>query len=328
MSDAKIRVLNKNECMNMNNEKIISASAPGSLMLLGEHAVLHGRRSMVCAIDRRITVTLAPRADRQITIDSELGQYAAGLDALADHADFTFVIDAIGAWLDFLAHGFDLKIESEFSADIGFGSSSAVTVATHAVLMQLAGERFCKKALFRKALATVRSVQGRGSGADVAAAVYGGVVAYRAEPLEITPIPVCHPLTASYCGYKRKTAEVIELIEQARAQDEKNYYARLFDSMDQSVEEALPLLQAEDWAGFGFILNMNQALMEALGVNTPELAEIVSALQADPNVTGAKISGSGLGDCAIGWGAATLDDSFGYPVYALTISPDGVKDES
>lgn len=302
----------------------ISASAPGSLMLLGEHAVLHGRRAMVCAIDRRITVTLRPRADRRVTIDSALGQYEGSLNTLTTHPDFTFALDSIERWRDFLTHGFDLKIASEFSADIGFGSSSAVTVAMHAVLMQLAGERFCKKALFRKALQTVRAVQGRGSGADVAAAVYGGAVAYRSEPLEITPVPVSHALTASYCGYKRKTAEVIELIEQARAQDDKDYFARLFDSMDQSVAEAVPMLEAQDWAGFGHILNMNQALMDALGVNTPELAEMVSALQSDPQVTGAKISGSGLGDCAIGWGAAALGDDFGYPVYALNISPEGV----
>lgn len=308
----------------MMNHTSISASAPGSLMLLGEHAVLHGRRAMVCAIDRRMTVILTPRADRQVTIDSALGRYDAPLDDLADHPDFTFVLDAVRSWRDFLAHGFELKIESEFSADIGFGSSAAVTVATHAVLMQLAGERCCKKALFRKALQTVRSVQGRGSGADVAAAVYGGVVSYRAEPLEMVPVPVSHPLTASYCGYKRKTAEVIGIIEEARARDTHDKFERIFDSMDQSVEEALPKLQAQDWAGFGFILNLNQALMDSMGLNTPELAEMVAALQADMNVTGAKISGSGLGDCAIGWGAAQLDCSFGYPVYALNISPEGV----
>jgi mevalonate kinase len=308
----------------MMNKPTISASAPGSLMLLGEHAVLHGRRAMVCAIDRRITVSLTPRADRQVQIESALGAYISSLDELADHADFRFVLDAIRGWSDFLVCGFDLQIDSGFSADIGFGSSAAVTVATHAVLMQLAGERFCRKSLFRKSLQTVHAVQGRGSGADLAAAVYGGVVAYRAEPLEIKPVPVSHPLTASYCGYKRKTAEVIELLEEARAQDDKDYFARIFDSMDQSVEEALPMLEAQDWAGFGHILNMNQALMDALGLNTPELAEIVSALQRDPKVCGAKISGSGLGDCAIGWGAAQLDAAFKYPVYALNISPEGV----
>lgn len=311
----------------MINEPTILASAPGSLMLLGEHAVLHGRRSMVCAIDRRITVSLTPRADRQILIDSALGRYSSTIDELADHSDFRFVLDVVRGWCDFLARGFDLKIESEFSADIGFGSSSAVTVATHAALMQLAGERFCKKTLFRKAVQTVRSVQGRGSGADVAAAVYGGVVAYRAEPLEITPIPVSHPLTASYCGYKRKTAEVIEVIEEARAADVENCFERIFDSMDQSVAEAIPKLEAQDWTSFGHILNLNQALMESIGLNTPELGEIVGALQSDANVSGAKISGSGLGDCAIGWGAAALDDSFKYPVYALTISPVGVSSE-
>jgi ornithine carbamoyltransferase len=45
-------------------------------MLLGEHAVLHGQRAMVCAIDRRITVTLTLRADRQIQIDATMMSHA------------------------------------------------------------------------------------------------------------------------------------------------------------------------------------------------------------------------------------------------------------
>ena len=42
-------------------------------MLLGEHAVLHGYRSVVCAIDRRMEVLLTPLRDRVLRIDSALG---------------------------------------------------------------------------------------------------------------------------------------------------------------------------------------------------------------------------------------------------------------
>jgi mevalonate kinase len=36
------------------------ASAPGSLMLLGEYAVLHDYPALVCAIDKRISVIIEP----------------------------------------------------------------------------------------------------------------------------------------------------------------------------------------------------------------------------------------------------------------------------
>ena len=56
----------------------ITTSAPGSLMLLGEHAVLEGSRALVCAINRRITVELRVRSDRVVKIVSELGDYVRG----------------------------------------------------------------------------------------------------------------------------------------------------------------------------------------------------------------------------------------------------------
>jgi mevalonate kinase len=59
-----------------------------------------------------------------------------------------------------------------------------------------------------------------------------------------------------------------------------------------------------------------------MGVNTPELQEIVAALQNDAGICGAKISGSGLGDCAVGIGDAELPD-LKYPVYHVEITVDG-----
>ena len=62
--------------------------------------------------------------------------------------------------------------------------------------------------------------------------------------------------------------------------------------------------------------------MDEVGVNTPELQEIVTALQNDPGICGAKISGSGLGDCAVGIGSTELP-GLDYPVYHLETTPIG-----
>ena len=110
------------------------ASAPGSLMLLGEHAVLHGQPALVCAVNRRIHVSLAPRNDGAIRITSSLGRYSASIDRIKPAKSFRFVVAAIRRFGRKLTTGFDLRIDSEFSHKIGFGSSAAVTVATLAVL--------------------------------------------------------------------------------------------------------------------------------------------------------------------------------------------------
>jgi mevalonate kinase len=301
----------------------VITSAPGSLMLLGEHAVLHGHRALVGAINRRIRVELIPAADRSVCIHSSLGDYCSSLDELEDHASFRFVLQAIQQHLPQIKTGFTLNITSEFSATIGFGSSAAVTVATNAALMRWITGRVAKpEAVFAQALKTVRAVQGRGSGSDLAASTFGGCVAYNTNP-SFDPVEVVLPLVAVYCGYKTPTPEVITKVEAARARN-----PALFDSIyaeiDESAGRAVELLSEKDYAGFGRVLNRNQELMDQMGVNTPELQEIVSALQAEPNVYGAKISGSGLGDCAIGIGTADLTD-LDYPIYHLEITPSGIE---
>jgi mevalonate kinase len=305
-----------------NQQSAIRASAPGSLMLLGEHAVLHGRRALVCAIDQRMTVEVFQCSEKVLKIDSDLGAYEAPFDGLTDHPDFRFVLDAVKQYPQ--EEGIELKITSDFSSDIGFGSSAAVTVATHAAL---AGNAKNKMDLFKRSLATIHRVQGRGSGADVAASVFGGVVAYRADPLEISPMCEEFALTAVYSGSKMKTADVIRHLEERRALN-PDYFDRIFDRMDASVGEVI-----ESFPTLGKHLMLNQKLMEEMGLCSAALGEIISIFQTLD--VPAKISGSGLGDCAIGLGAAAPaglllaggeTPPFGnYPAYALNVTTQGVR---
>jgi len=308
----------------------ISVSAPGSLMLLGEHAVLHGRRALVCAINQRISAKLS-RIDKPIfRIVSDLGNYEASLDALDDHPDFRFVLDAVRQYP--LEQGIELKTDSECSSDIGFGSSAAVTVATHAAMMNIPRSRtsavktqvdHCRAGaetppldkidLFERSLATIRRVQGRGSGADVAASVFGGVLAYRAEPLEIHSLTETFPLTAVYSGSKMKTVDVIRHLEERRALN-PDYFEKIFDRMDASIGEVM-----EDFPMLGKNLILNQKLMEEMGLCNDALAEIIAQFrqQGIP----AKISGSGLGDCAIGLGC--FPEIGKYKTFALQVDLSG-----
>ena len=307
----------------MASDAAITTSAPGSLMLLGEHAVLHGHRALVAAINLRMSVQLIPLEDDSVEIVSALGNYHAQLERLVDHASFKFVLQAIRTHRSVLNKGFRLKIDSEFPPDIGFGSSAAVTVATHAALMHWTGrEPPGREDVFHHALETVRTVQGRGSGADVAASVYGGMVGYSTEPT-FDHIDLSIPITAVYCGYKTPTPEVIGKVEQKRLADPERF-VRIYEEIDTSVGDAIERLRGHDFPGFGRILNRNHELMDAMGVGTPELDEIVAALQVEPDVFGAKISGSGLGDCAIGVGYAKLAQ-LDYPVRHLEITPLGCE---
>ena len=49
------------------------ASAPGKIILFGEHFVVHGTKAILAAIDKRVTVTTTFTENKTIKVNSELG---------------------------------------------------------------------------------------------------------------------------------------------------------------------------------------------------------------------------------------------------------------
>ena len=106
-------------------------------MLLGEHAVLHGFRSVVCAIDRRIETTLTPLPESVLEIESVMGSYSAPLLELSIDDRFRFILAAVDSVRTNLKTGLRITIQAEFDAHVGFGSSAAVTVGVHCCISVL-----------------------------------------------------------------------------------------------------------------------------------------------------------------------------------------------
>ena len=49
----------------------VEASAPGKMILFGEHSVVYGKPAVVLAIDRRAKVYAEKRTDKKIFIDAD-----------------------------------------------------------------------------------------------------------------------------------------------------------------------------------------------------------------------------------------------------------------
>lgn len=287
----------------------VKASAPGSLMLLGEYAVLHGKHALVCAVDKRMQVTLVPHEAKHIDIRSPLGHLQTPLSTLEVVAPFQFVTATLKKFQKQLKTGCQITIESEFSDQIGFGSSAAVTVATLAAMAAWLGLNLSPLQLIREARAIVRQVQGTGSGADVAACVLGRMVAYKTSPLYAQSIATQHPLTVIYSGYKTKTVDAIQQVKTQFA-NYPDVFTKLCHAIDSCVVQGIEAARAADWESMGRMMNIQQGLMESLGVSTATLSQIVQTLRSHKNILGAKISGSGLGDCLVGLGDLTDRFSF------------------
>jgi mevalonate kinase len=305
-----------NSSLGVSNHKQYSASAPGSLFLLGEHAVLQNKQALVLAVNKRIRIELAPRTDQLIYITSPLGNFKSSLNTLKIEKPFQFVLATIQHVQHQLKKGFDLSIISEFSSEIGLGSSAAVTVATLAVLNQFIDSTkhrpsYQKKTdlnlfkLFEDARSVIQKVQGIGSGADAAASVYGGLIMYQQlAPYILKKFLFLLPLSVVYSGYKTPTPEVVKKVKQYCDQYPKIVEA-LFAAMDHVVTQASIFVEQENWPELGRMMDIQQGIMCALGVSTPLLNKLVDTLRTTPQMYGAKISGSGLGDCVIGIGLSS-----------------------
>lgn len=302
------------------SSKTIIASAPGSTMLMGEHAVVKGYWAIACALDKRIVVKLTPRSDRVVLIRSQLASYSASLDDLARDEKLTFVLKAIE--LAQMDKGFELDIEAEFSHTLGLGSSAAVTVATIKALATYSNTPLTREMHLQQALAVVHAVQGRGSGTDLAASIYGGVIAYKVDPCAVIPLSGLPVICLHYVGYKTKTPVVLEIVAN-KAAKLPNIYADIYKMMDTITCEAISAVKAQDWHSFGALMNIYQGQMDSLGVNDAKLSEMIYRLRQNPAIQGAKISGSGLGDCVISLGAEL--EVAGYQQIKLKVADGGAQ---
>lgn len=282
----------------------VSASAPGSIMVTGEHAVVHGHPALVAAVKQRAAVTVEARKDDKVEIASAVGSHESSLHELTPEGPLRFVIAAIKA-LD-PPHGLRVQTRSGINPELGLGSSAAITVATLGALARLLDREVD---ILATGLAIVRAIQGRGSGADLAASLHGGMISYALDTRpEKMPLPPT--LSLKYVGYKVPTGEVLEQV--AREWQGKDVGA-LYASMGNASKAAILAASARDWSSMASALDLYQGLMVDLGVSNPNLNDLVLAGRKE--AMAAKISGSGLGDCVLafggvpkGWERAKIDE--------------------
>lgn len=299
---------------------LFEVSVPGSLMLFGEHAVLHGKMAIVAAIDARMHVTLTPNDKNKIFISSSLENLELNLNNLAQNVTEKLATSLLVYVLESIHYvnkehkitvGFDLNIlDGNLKKSSGFGSSAAVVVGVLLVMNKFFSLSINEELIFKQALYVVHKVQGGlGSGADVAASIYGGIIAYQNfAPQKFLSTTL--DLMAIYCGYKTKTADVIKIInDKITKENYKNLYNYIFSSLDDCSKLAITAIEQRDLNILGVLMNIAHGLLSGLGVVDPTLDKLATNLRAQSTIYGAKISGAGLGDCVIGLGELNLDNS-------------------
>lgn len=309
----------------------VTVSAPGKLMLLGEHAVVYGRPCIVTAVDQRMkaTVELTNKPVFQLDApDVQITNYQKPMANLGKGEipkGAKFVEIAVKHFLS-LRHpersegtstsgnrmrledsslitrndifGLRITTKSEFSSQFGFGSSSASTVCVIKALSELTKKKLSNKQIFDLSYKTVLDIQGKGSGFDVATAVYGGTLYFVTPGKIIQPLKInALPLIVGYSGIKFDTVRLIDEV----AQKAKKYpwvIDNVYDQIGKLVKQAKQAILKKDRDTLGELMNLNEGYLATLGVEGKKLSSMIYAAR-EAGAYGAKLSGAGIGDCMI-----------------------------
>ena len=290
--------------------KKITVSAPGKLMLFGEHAVLNNHPCLATALNQRMYATVELLDENKFELNAkDLGikNYTKDISKLGkgeipNGAKFTEI-----AVKNFLDKNIGIKITtfSEFSSLLGLGSSSAITVCIIKALSELLNIKLNHNQIFDLSYKTVLEIQGKGSGFDIASAVYGGTLYFETGGKVIQPITANNlPLIVGYSGIKADTVSIINQVNDKFSNNKKRLQ-EIYNEIEIIVKKAKQEVENANWKIVGELMNKNQKLLSELGVSIKKLDDMIGA-SLDAGAFGAKISGAGGGDCMIA--IASSDD--------------------
>jgi len=183
---------------------LVIATAPGKLILTGEYAVLDGALALVTAVNRRAVAKREAVRGSSPFLLAVTHELAARGKHDAARASIEIAVDS-SAFYD--AHG----------TKLGLGSSAAVTVAATACALADTFDRAEVLAIATAAHANAQGERGaRGSGADIAAAVHGGTIAYSRDATRALQWPTSVVIVPFFTGAAADTATLVAHVMASR----------------------------------------------------------------------------------------------------------------
>lgn len=330
----------------------VTSSAPGKVILFGEHSVNRGQLALSAAFGVRTTCTLTARDDDRVVLSgaghestrtlAELKQHAATLAAALAQKEFSVIASALRA--DFFASsayvlgsvagveavlpGADVSFASDLPIGGGLGSGGAVHAALAVALGRLLGElgapapnvaRISEWAYAGDCVAH----GGTASALDTQTSLLGGVIEFHAGLSgQALSVAAGLRLVIGDTGIKKgSTGSVNARVRDWLAADASRM--RYFHAMGALALIARDCLCAGRWRELGALMDQNHELLSAIGASHPRLDALCSAARA-AGAFGAKLTGAGGGGTMI----ALVTDRTAAPVAAAIRAAGGTPLEA
>ena len=272
------------------------ASAPGKVILFGEHFVVYGVKAILCSINKRVTVTAEKTSERKISINSKIGKLEIEPDKPISEINsplkpFYYLANKS---IENKDSGIRIQIDSEIPLGAGLGSSSACCVAGAAAIFKLFGN-ISKEEVLKLAIEAERTIFENTSGADCTVCTYGGIMEYdKDEGFKKIEHEPNFQLVIINSNMEHSTQSMVSKVKEFENKN-KEEFSKLSNLESKLVEDVLKLVKENKIQKIGQKMNQNQEYLENIGISNKELTKMIKIGQESS--FGAKITGSGGGGC-------------------------------
>jgi len=308
-------------------------SAPGKVILLGEHAAVYGNPVLVATVNLRTYVMVSRRDDDRFTLNND----ATGIKNL----EFTYsdIPELKKEWSTVLTadciektfakidenSGLDIHISSEAPVSSGLGSSASAASAMVLAISKELGHELSREEIAKLAWDIENIVHGKSSGVDPFSVTFGGVLRYSKGEFEKVKVKEYPQITIGNTGIRSDTGEIVMDVMKIK-ENFPEFFDNYLEAMVHIVDYGQKFLEEGNMEKLGQIMDINHGLLWSIGVSSPELDELVWA--ARKNSHGAKLCGAGRGGIMIALGDCSKEiEQAGGSVIQTGICDEGVRVE-
>lgn len=275
------------------------ASAPGKIILFGEHAVVYGQPAIAVPVTAvqakaRVQPDISAPSGRILVWAEQIGLDAALDELPIDNPLAAAVRAALAALGVPRPPAFRLHVSSTIPLAGGMGSGAAVSVAILRAVSDFLGRPFSDEQVNDLTFEIEKLHHGTPSGIDNTVVTYAQPVFFiKGQPVE--RLRVGRPLhwLIADSGQPAPTAETVGDVRRAWQAD-PGRCDNLFAQIGLIAHQARDALAAGQAAELGRLMDANQALLQELDVSSA-LLEMLAATAREAGALGAKLSGGGRG---------------------------------
>jgi mevalonate kinase len=273
-----------------------SSSAPGKIILFGEHAVVYGYPALAVPVTQvQATATVNKKSRRGMIIEAPNINLTTELSSLALDHPLSVVIHGVYSALKITnTPACTLYIQSTIPVASGLGSGAAVSVAVIRALSEFLGQPFTNEEVNKLAFEAEKIYHGTPSGIDNTVVTYSKPVYFiKKKPIKTFHVGVPFSIMIASTGIAAPTKESVDSLRMLWQAD-KPLWEKVFTKVGEVVWNARQAIERGDIDELGRLMDANHTLLQKMNVSCAELDHLVAAARI-AGALGAKLSGGGRG---------------------------------